>query len=72
MAESAAFGSVFRAQSRNFPVIFPVTREFQSRTRRSRNALLTTATALLAIMPPVAVVVSMQRWFVRGLVESEK
>jgi sn-glycerol 3-phosphate transport system permease protein len=30
------------------------------------------ATALLAIVPPVAVVVLMQRWFVRGLVESEK
>ena len=30
------------------------------------------ATALLAIMPPVAVVVLMQRWFVRGLVEAEK
>jgi sn-glycerol 3-phosphate transport system permease protein len=30
------------------------------------------ATALLAIVPPVAVVFLMQRWFVRGLVESEK
>jgi sn-glycerol 3-phosphate transport system permease protein len=30
------------------------------------------ATALLAIVPPVAVVVMMQRWFVKGLVESEK
>jgi len=30
------------------------------------------ATALLAIMPPVLVVLLMQRWFVRGLVEAEK
>jgi sn-glycerol 3-phosphate transport system permease protein len=30
------------------------------------------ATSLLAIVPPVAVVVLMQRWFVRGLVEAEK
>jgi sn-glycerol 3-phosphate transport system permease protein len=30
------------------------------------------ATALLAILPPVAVVLLMQRWFVRGLIESEK
>jgi sn-glycerol 3-phosphate transport system permease protein len=30
------------------------------------------ATALLAIMPPVAVVLLMQRWFVKGLVDSEK
>jgi ABC-type glycerol-3-phosphate transport system permease component len=26
----------------------------------------------LAILPPVLVVLLMQRWFVRGLVESEK
>jgi sn-glycerol 3-phosphate transport system permease protein len=30
------------------------------------------ATAVLAMLPPVAVVVSMQRWFVKGLVETEK
>jgi sn-glycerol 3-phosphate transport system permease protein len=30
------------------------------------------ATTLLAIPPPVAVVLLMQRWFVTGLVESEK
>ena len=30
------------------------------------------ATALLAILPPVAIVLAMQRWFVAGLIESEK
>jgi sn-glycerol 3-phosphate transport system permease protein len=30
------------------------------------------ATTILALLPPVAVVVLMQRWFVRGLIESEK
>jgi sn-glycerol 3-phosphate transport system permease protein len=30
------------------------------------------ATALLAMLPPVLVVLLMQRWFVKGLVESEK
>ena len=30
------------------------------------------ATALLAILPPIAVVLLMQRWFVRGLVDTEK
>ncbi|MGE5269549.1 MAG: hypothetical protein ACM3JG_07745 [Thiohalocapsa sp.] len=29
-------------------------------------------TALLATAPPVAVVMLMQRWFVRGLIEPEK
>jgi sn-glycerol 3-phosphate transport system permease protein len=27
---------------------------------------------MLAMLPPVAVVVLMQRWFVKGLVETEK
>jgi len=27
---------------------------------------------MMALLPPVAVIVFMQRWFVKGLVESEK
>jgi sn-glycerol 3-phosphate transport system permease protein len=30
------------------------------------------ATAMLAMLPPVAVIILMQRWFVKGLVETEK
>jgi sn-glycerol 3-phosphate transport system permease protein len=30
------------------------------------------ATAILAMLPPVAVVIFMQRWFVKGLIETEK
>ena len=33
---------------------------------------LVMATALLAMLPPVAVVVLMQKWFVKGLVDAEK
>jgi sn-glycerol 3-phosphate transport system permease protein len=33
---------------------------------------LVMATALLAIVPPIAVVLAMQRWFVGGLIEPEK
>ena len=33
---------------------------------------LVMATAMLALLPPVAVIVIMQRWFVKGLVEAEK
>jgi sn-glycerol 3-phosphate transport system permease protein len=29
-------------------------------------------TCVLAILPPILVVVLMQRWFVKGLVETEK
>jgi sn-glycerol 3-phosphate transport system permease protein len=30
------------------------------------------ATAMLALMPPALVVIFMQKWFVKGLVETEK
>ena len=30
------------------------------------------ATAMLALVPPALVVLLMQKWFVRGLVETEK
>ena len=30
------------------------------------------ATTMLAMIPPVIIVVLMQRWFVKGLVDSEK
>jgi sn-glycerol 3-phosphate transport system permease protein len=33
---------------------------------------LVMVTALLAMLPPVLVVVGMQRWFVKGLVDSDK
>jgi sn-glycerol 3-phosphate transport system permease protein len=33
---------------------------------------LVMATAMLALLPPALVVLLMQKWFVRGLVETEK
>jgi sn-glycerol 3-phosphate transport system permease protein len=30
------------------------------------------AVAMLAMLPPVAVVILMQRWFVKGLTETDK
>ena len=33
---------------------------------------LVMATAMLALLPPALVVVSMQKWFVKGLVDTEK
>ena len=33
---------------------------------------LVMATALLAMVPPAAVVILMQKWFVKGLVDTEK
>ena len=33
---------------------------------------LVMVTTILSILPPILIVVLMQRWFVRGLIESEK
>jgi len=33
---------------------------------------LVMATAILAMLPPAIVVLSMQKWFVKGLVDAEK
>ena len=33
---------------------------------------ITMATAILATLPPVAIVLLLQRWFIKGLVDSEK
>lgn len=30
------------------------------------------AVAVLALLPPVAIIILMQRWFVKGLVDAEK
>jgi sn-glycerol 3-phosphate transport system permease protein len=30
------------------------------------------AGAMMALLPPVAIIILMQRWFVKGLVESDK
>ena len=30
------------------------------------------AAAMMALLPPVAIIIFMQRWFVKGLVETEK
>ena len=39
---------------------------------RAEIRQLVMATAMLALVPPVAVVLLMQKWFVKGLVETEK
>jgi sn-glycerol 3-phosphate transport system permease protein len=30
------------------------------------------AGAMMALLPPVVVIIAMQRWFVKGLIESDK
>ncbi|MDR0226979.1 MAG: sn-glycerol-3-phosphate ABC transporter permease UgpE [Burkholderiaceae bacterium] len=54
-----------------YPVVIGIKRMVASGdTGNDWNVVM--ATALLAMLPPAAVVVLMQRWFVKGLVDTEK
>lgn len=51
-------------------VVIGIVKMIGTETQTEWNKVM--ATAVLALVPPVAVVVLMQRWFVRGLTESDK
>jgi sn-glycerol 3-phosphate transport system permease protein len=51
-------------------VVIGIVRMIGVETQTQWNAVM--ATAVIALLPPVAVVVLMQRWFVAGLTEGEK
>jgi sn-glycerol 3-phosphate transport system permease protein len=58
-------------QENMYPVVMGI-RRMISGGDAATDWNLVMATALLAMAPPAAVVVLMQRWFVKGLVETEK
>jgi sn-glycerol 3-phosphate transport system permease protein len=54
-----------------YPVVMGIRRMLQTSDAATEwNAVM--ATAMLAMIPPALVVILMQRWFVKGLVDSEK
>ena len=56
--------SILHRPSRLFPFGLPVQADINLSTYTQRP--------LMAMLPPVAVVVLMQRWFIKGLTETEK
>lgn len=52
------------------PIVIGIVKMIGSESQTEWNRVM--ATAVLALLPPVAVVVLMQRWFVSGLTEGEK
>ncbi len=54
------------------PVVIGVTQMISHSGDAATDWNLVMATVMLAMLPPAAVVVLMQRWFVKGLVETEK
>ena len=54
-----------------YPIVMGIKRMIRRR-RRGHEWNVVMATAILAMMPPALVVLLMQRWFVKGLVDTEK
>jgi sn-glycerol 3-phosphate transport system permease protein len=55
---------------RMYPIVLGIKRLVSGESWTEWNVLM--ATAVLALLPPAAVVVLMQKWFVKGLVDTEK
>ena len=55
----------------HYPVVMGIKRMFAGGDAATEWQLVK-ATALLAMLPPAVVVIAMQKWFVKGLVETEK
>jgi sn-glycerol 3-phosphate transport system permease protein len=53
-----------------YPVVMGIRRLISGDAYTEWNVVM--ATAMLAMLPPALVVVLMQKWFVKGLVDSEK
>ena len=53
-----------------YPVVMGIKRLISGESYTEWNVVM--ATAILAMLPPAAVVMLMQRWFVKGLVDTEK
>ncbi|MEW6694802.1 Lactose transport system permease protein LacG [Tepidimonas thermarum] len=53
-----------------YPIVLGIKRLIAGESYTEWNIVM--ATAMLAMLPPAVVVLAMQRWFVKGLVDSEK
>ena len=53
-----------------YPVVMGIKRLIAGESYTEWNVVM--ATAILAMLPPALVVMLMQRWFVKGLVDTEK
>lgn len=54
------------------PIVLGVTQMISRSGDSATDWNLLMATVMLAMLPPAAIVIGMQRWFVKGLVETEK
>ena len=57
-------------EERYYPIVIGIKQMIAAESQVEWQLVM--ATAMLALIPPVLVVIAMQRWFVRGLVDAEK
>jgi len=57
-------------EERYYPIVIGIKQMISAESQVEWQLVMTTA--ILALIPPVVVVIAMQRWFVRGLVDAEK
>ena len=57
-------------EERYYPIVIGIKQMIAAESQVEWHLVM--ATAMLALIPPVLVVIGMQRWFVRGLVDAEK
>jgi sn-glycerol 3-phosphate transport system permease protein len=55
-----------------YPIVIGIRRMIGAGGDAQNEWNVVMATALLAMLPPAAIVVLMQKWFVKGLVDTEK
>jgi sn-glycerol 3-phosphate transport system permease protein len=63
---------IITTEERMYPVVLGISRMISGGGDAAEQWNLVMATALLAMVPPALVVIGMQKWFVKGLVDSEK
>jgi sn-glycerol 3-phosphate transport system permease protein len=59
-------------EERMYPVVLGIKQMISSGGDAATEWNIVMATAMLAMLPPAVVVIAMQKWFVRGLVDAEK
>ena len=57
-------------EERMYPIVLGIKRLLYGESYIEWNVVM--ATSILAMLPPAAVVMLMQKWFVKGLVDTEK
>jgi sn-glycerol 3-phosphate transport system permease protein len=57
-------------EERYYPIVIGIKQMISAESQVEWQLVMTTA--ILALIPPVVVVIAMQRWFVKGLVDAEK